>query len=240
MKDRRFQEVLAKYDGDIAKYEAAMDAEGKQVADGSFGGDEEAALENRVRARSDTIYWQDMVEALTILPDLETAAHQLIVDYLGYLPPERTRYEFEPFIRTLIHTQRQGQVSESEFDAQLRPRMTELRNADIHENGWIVEYRPRDFDRYETYLPQCKQAARERVVAFIGYEPELDRSVGAELWLRERMMRDDAHFADDRTQDDSRAITVVAYREAWITQGADAANASPLMGVKGMPDEQIC
>lgn len=235
MKDRRYREIIDKWDdGDEQRYLEKTNALHERVLLDSYGGDEKRSAAVDFYARFETVYWQDLVDAATILPEFEGAAQWLIIDYLGYLPFPRSSLEFEPFLRALIKRQRDGQLRYDEFVQQVEEQMRQLRYADMKEGRWLTACSGAHYDSewYESYLLFYKNAARERVIYFLGYEPEVIYSWKAELWLRELIASDKKYLATERTRMDAQLMTIIQCCETYHKQGRAAADALPLLGDK--------
>ena len=175
----------------------------------------------------EAVSWQDLNDSATILPDLETEGRHLILNYLGYLPAPHLTLPHEPFIRSIIQGVRQGTVSRDEA-FEVVEHIKQIRNSDMKHNP-IGDYEPSIYKTYQHYYTPYGQMARERLVKFLRYEPELIHSILAELWLREVMARDTLHLPGHMTEIDYRAITLVKYREVLLADGKEAADASPLI-----------
>lgn len=179
----------------------------------------EAVTEGNITA----IHWDDMLVDATTLPHLKDTGRQLIQINLGYLPPADVTLAFEPYLRALIHSYWQHNLIEDEFMDQLEDHIKLIRNADMKHNT-CLKYDEAIYQNYnETFVPYG-YAVRSRLSKFLGYEPLLEHSLIAEMWLRDIMADTTYHFPDYMTPEDIRAITLVKYREALLNDGKVAAD----------------
>ena len=100
--------------------------------------------------------------------------------------------------------------------------------------GWIAkrEYTAAQYRHYETEFLPYKNLVRERVVKFLGYEPDLVYSLEAELWLRWFIADDAAPLHEGLTEPDVKTLTIIKYRQVLLNHGQAAADAFPLLGVR--------
>lgn len=182
-----------------------------------FGGDIVEAESAWATGRRYTIHFDDIMAAANVLPELEQEGHLVIEQVLGYLPNPRVTVPFEPYLRGLIRSYRQGFLSENEYKEQLEDHIKLIRNADM------VDHRKPDYHHslYKQYHQQYYThgyIARHRLCWALGYEPQLVHSLVAELWLREVMALDKLPLPAYLTPIDYKAITIVRYREGLLSQ----------------------
>lgn len=171
--------------------------------------------------------WEDIASASTILPEHEAAAHLLIEKRLGYLPGGATRLRHEPFLRALLQQYVTDQIDYDSFSPQADETIKLIRNGDMAVHR-CASCRSGVYRNYQTYLPDYRSAAHERLSGFLGYAPQRQHALVAELWLRQLLAKDLIHLPEQETEVDRRAMTVVKFREALTERDLAAANASPL------------
>ncbi|WP_028524522.1 hypothetical protein [Runella limosa] len=198
-----------------------------------FGGDEkrfEQAYQEAVKeAISEAISWKDLALNATVLPDWESATKDLIERRLGYLPHPAVSLPFEPYLRALLQQYRQGILSSEAFTHEAEAHIQLIRNADMAHYAF-TEAAPHFVQSYQKMVEIFGLKAKERLTRFLGYEPRLEHSLMAELWLYDLMIRDTIRLPAHLTAVDFKALTIVRYREHLLTQGQAAAEASPLLG----------
>jgi hypothetical protein len=82
----------------------------------------------------------------------------------------------EPFIRTLIAMHKQNYIAQDELIAELDFHFKQIRNDDLKKHGFANKRQFDEQDRalYDSCLPQYKQAAKDRLAAFIDHERRLN------------------------------------------------------------------
>lgn len=200
------------YSGDVARFETEF---------------AEAVTEGNLH----TIQWNDLIVDATTLPHLKAIGQTLIEINLGYLPPADVMLPFEPYLRALIQSFWNGQILEEDFYDQVEEHVKLIRNADMKHNI-CLKYDEAIYRNYHATFAPYGYAVRERLSRFLGYEPELEYSLIAELWMRDIMADETYRMPDEMTPDDIRAMTLIKYREVLLQQGRKAANSSPLVPPK--------
>jgi hypothetical protein len=196
------------YDGDAASYQTAIEAGNRE-----------------------TISWESLQNAATILPHLETEAQNLIEQRLGYLPAQRIILPHEPFIRALINSHQKGQLSVDDFSEQIEEHIKLIRNEDM-EQHLCTDYDPAAYKNYTNTFTPYGQQAKNRITNFLGYEPKLEHSLAAEIWLGKMFAMDNFKLPDHITAIDFKVLTLIRYREILLQEGKKMADASPLLGIK--------
>lgn len=206
----------------------------QQKIDELFGGNvekfEEAYAFAVEEGRRYAIDWQDLAHAAVTLPEYTIKAQDLIERILGYLPHDSIILPYEPFLRALIQSHEQGNLSDEAFSKQAEEHVKLIRNADMKDN-LCLEYDARIYEQYETYLNHYKQAVKDRLIRFLGYEPEPKHSAVAEIWFRELLSRDTFQLSSWFTAADFKVVGLIKYREALLAYGKDIADASPPYGM---------
>lgn len=196
-----------------------------------FKGDTDCFEEALDVAGQETLYWRHVELTSTVLPKLEKAATSLIERRLGYLPIKSAYLPFETYLRTLIAQFHRNEISDERFNSKAEEAIKLIRNEDIKRGGWMkkIEFDDRDYASYENFMPAYKINARNRIEKLLGYEPELKYSLHAETFMR-KFLQYDTHWNESWYEFDFKCITLLKYREYYLTQGKEAADKSPLLG----------
>ncbi len=166
--------------------------------------------------RRNLIQWQDVAASATVvLPEWEAEGRRLIEQRLGYLPHECHYLPPEPFIRGLLHTHHQGLMTEDKFRQETDEQVKLIRNSDMQHNTCLT-YDEAIYRTYAKYVAAYGHAAKERLTRFLVYEPLLEHSLIAELWLQEILARDDCRLPPSITEVDVKAMTLIKYREVLL------------------------
>lgn len=230
------QELRVQYDdhhyGPLRKILYGSDWRHRRIAD-DYGGDAakfEADWQKSVEyGRRNAVHWDDLLPCAVVLPDLEDATHDLIERRLGYVPSQRVLLPYEPFLRGLLNSHNEGQISDALFTSQAEDHIKLIRNADMVIN-LCADYDLSIYRTYEFYCLDYKEAVKSRLTRFLGYEPALKHSLVGELWLREMMSKDAFHLGDEQTMLDLKVMTLIKYREDLLGHSQGWADKSPLLG----------
>ena len=191
----------------------------------------EATLKNDTEyVRRDAVYWEDLLNGATILSEYEEATDDLIERRLGYVPSKRVVLPFEPFLRALLKSHLEGQITDADFTAQAEEHIILIRNADMVIN-LCADYSPAIYRSYDTYCVGLKDVVKSRLTRFLRYEPALKHSLVGELWLREQMSKDAFHLGEEKTMLDIKVMTLIKYRQDLLGHSQAWADKSPLLGV---------
>lgn len=201
--------IEEKYDGDVVRFEADW---------------ADAVLEGRLH----TVSWADLIVDATVLADLKETGRDLIETYLGYLPGDSTILPYEPYLRALIQHYRQNQISGSDFTEQVEDHMKLIRSEDMKYNICLT-YDEAIYHNYQKTFVPYGHRVKARLIRFLGYEPTLEHSLIAEMWMRDVLANDSVTLPETITAIDRKAITLIKYREVLLEQGQAAADASPLL-----------
>ncbi len=178
-----------------------------------------------LKGRLETIGWDNITLSTTVFPELEQQAKDTIERCLGYLPSLHHTISFEPYIRSLIHQFRHGQITKTAFYQEIQELVKLVRNTEMESQSLV--YSDDLFERYNSTFEHFGLAARNRVIRFLGYEPELQYSLVAELCLRKVLATD--ILPDCITSMDYMIMTMIKYREILFSEGKIAADSSPLI-----------
>lgn len=202
--------------------------------DGHYTGDAERYRQYIDDTTRNTIEWNTLCQWEEYLPQYAEMAQNLIDKRLGYVPRQLTYKPHEPFIRELIHQSFSGQIIYYwEFCQRVDAHIRDIRNADMKDNPCMMKlpYDEEDYKRYETEFPEFKDEARNRIARLLGYLPDLEYSLDAEIYLRELFTKLDSKTRSIVTGCEFRAATFTSYRKAYLTSGIEAADESPLLGI---------
>lgn len=215
--DWRQKAIAEKYKGDIARFEA------------DYAEDVQAG-------RLYAVGWNDILVDATTLTHLKEEARDLIWQYLGYLPLDTTILPFEPYLRALIHSHRQNQLSQNDYLHQLEEHIKLIRNKDMEST--YNTYIPKDRLAYQNYKKTFMPfgpMVKNRLMTCLGYEPKLEHSAVAEMWMRHMISGNTIHLPDTITDLDQKTVAMTKYREVLLKIGRPAADASPLIRLMLIP-----
>ncbi|WP_138477129.1 hypothetical protein [Dyadobacter bucti] len=204
-REKRIQQV---YGGDEKRYEKAF-AVGVQ------------------EARMNAMNWEDLLLGVTAFPEVEVRCEDLIEARLGYVPSAAALAKYAPYLRAIIVSHDQGNISDYDFYQQADDQIKLIRNEDLEHNT-CLEYNEDIYQNYQETFAAYGQEAKERLTRFLGYEPKLEHSLVAQMWLRKVMADDTFQLPSYITACDYKAITLVKYREVLLAEGKDTADMSPL------------
>ena len=207
--DWRQKVIAERYNGNAARFEA------------DFADDVEVG-------RMHAVNWNDLLVDATALIHLKGDARGLIEHYLGYLPADSTILRFEPYLRALIQIHHQNLLTEQHYRHQLEEHIKLIRKADLRYNTCQTYAEAVFRDYHETFVPYG-QPVFNSLTKFLGYEPQLEHSLIAEIWLRDVIARDTIQLPDEITPIDWKVLTLIKYREVLLERGQAAADASPFL-----------
>lgn len=213
----------------------------QRFIDEYFDGDDEAYENNRKYGDQSTIDWSDIAVSAKCFPEREAYALAWIETALGYLPDPSVYMPYLGFMQTLIANSEGGIVSDEVFFNELLTQLQNIRNDDIKKGGWLEQrvYDEHLHEEYRTYLSIYKQPAQERLIRTLGYEPELEYSLTAELYLRQLFEFDDFYFDMPVCNMDIKAATITLYREAFLKEGEAYADELDLSGLNYKDVKQV-
>lgn len=203
----------------------------QKLIDEFYNGDAASFAEAVTESHREAFQWKSLENAASILPHLDAPAQNLIEQRLGYLPSQHVTLPHEPFIRALINSYQQGQLSPEDYSLQLEEHIKLIRNDDM-EHNLMNDYSPSDYKNYsDTFIPYG-QKAKDRITTFLGYEPKLKHSLAAEMWLRKMFAMDNFRLPEKITAIDYKVFTLIRYREILLEFGKEIADNSPLLGIE--------
>lgn len=179
----------------------------------------------RPEGTEEAVRWGDLEINAIVLPQWEHTALQFIEEGLGYLPHLSVRLPLEPYLRGLLNSYQLGLLTGDAFNQAVDDHLKLIRNADmvIYQAEPTAHFQTMYQDLFERFgLP-----ARQRLTHFLGYEPRLEHSLMAELWLWDIIARVDK-LPDSPTAVDYKALTIIRYREILLKEGKQAAEVSAL------------
>lgn len=191
-----------------------------------YGGDYQRFKRSIMSGRRNALRWDEIVLSETRNTDLRQHAYNLIWYILGYLPIEAIFLPYEPMLRALASEHRSGRLREGFFE-EVEFYAKHMRNADMRDYSQLP-YTANELRAYHDNWHPYGKMARDRLVGFLDYEPPVEHSLEAELYLRD-YLNDDTIVPTETIADyDLKAITMLLYREVLLTDGRDAADASPV------------
>ena len=193
--------------------------------------DEAVTYEAIVRGRMHCVRWDDLLVEATTLPTLKKTSRDFIKLHLGYLPADHVLMPYEPYIRALIESYRNNTLAVTDVLDQVEDHIKLIRNADMRYNT-CQSYDAAIYRSYNKTFVPYGYAVKNRLTGLLGYEPKLEHSVIAEMWLRDIMAHDEQHFPTEMTSYDWRALTLIKYREVLLEHGQLAADASSLVRIE--------
>lgn len=100
-------------------------------------------------------------------------------------------------------------------------------------------YTEHDHNIYNTKLIDVAKLARERMSNIVGFEPDIEHSLYAELILRKKLSSPNTRKDESLDMFDFNAATVVLYRQILLTLGEDEADNSSLFAQAFWEDRKI-
>lgn len=173
------------------------------------------------------IVWQDAIEYAQVTESTQKKTVATLLAQLGYVPAIWIRLPYELQIHRLWQLETSDKRSDGFID-NLIPIIKKIRNKDLKKDGrYTTEvYNEKDFEDYNTNLQPLANAARERVAKALGYYPDLQHSLWAEVLLRHYMVKDDFHPDKPMQPFDWQAAQLIRYREHLLNSGIEAADES--------------
>lgn len=205
------------YNGDAEAYDKMMHSD-----------DPEADARYLAYGIDPCTHWSDIELHTKCHPEYEELALAWVRYALGYLPQEQAYMPYLAVLQTLVENDRTGKLPEGQFVDELLFYVKRIRNNDMKKGGWVYHtVQPESvLKTYETHLSLYKQQARERLCKFLGYEPLLEYSCDAEVFLRQ-IFENDAFYSDMPWCDaDYKAGNIASYRQIFLKDGEAAADAS--------------
>ena len=183
------------------------------------------------KGRRFTVGWNNLLLSETYLAELEEVTLLTVDHLLGFRPAKAFTLPQEPFLRIIMNDYKLRKITHDDLLALSEPHVKLIRNAYIGEHADPV-YEDQHLWKYETYLLEYKNKARQRLSSFLGYEPELQHSMICEIHLRKLLASDEAYLPEDElTETDLRMITIIKYREVLLRDGKAAADNSALPAI---------
>ena len=171
--------------------------------------------------------WDNVVVNETVHIEHQKKIENMIVHNLGYLPGKDVSIKHLPFLRTYFHQYLHRQINAEEFFLESQFLIREIRNLDIASFAEPV-YPANLYQLYEERPGPQRQFVRDRLVTYLGYEPELRHSLMAELWMQEVVGKGIITFKERSNCIDHRAMTIIKYRETLLDESKEAAENSQL------------
>lgn len=163
-----------------------------------------------------------------VYPELERPTLQLIQKRLGYIPRPYLTFPAEPDLRYDYHRYICGKIDLDDLYFKTDELLKVTRNRDLHSDYQLLA-NPEAREYYQRhYLPYMPKAY-DRISLHLGYEPDHQSSLAAQIWLGQILSKDHIVLPDRITPYDYRALSSVRYQEIFITEGEEAANHSSLL-----------
>ncbi|WP_259015510.1 hypothetical protein [Emticicia fluvialis] len=179
----------------------------------------------------DSVSWDELVLKEKVYPELDGKIKELIEKRLGYLPRPAVTIAQEPDLRILYNQYRFGSLGQADFYEQADRLIKHIRNKDVSPEQRL-------FDAPEIYKLYCKNymtyvhRAHERINQFLGYEPPLEYSMAAVIWLTHQLSKENVNLSSKELLPiDYKVMTSIQYRELMLTYGEDMAIQAPLLAM---------
>ena len=192
-----------------------------------FDGDQARMDRDDEKTLHEVLYFDKIIEAVEILPELEFQGKQAIKAMLGFLPDDFITIPHEPYIRGIVNSFKMGMLTEQQFYDAVEDSVIPMRNKFVFDHNEVV-YPQSTYERYNNLLEHQKSAATNRITKLLGYEPNIGASISTIVSLANTMFQDAKMFPEHVTPADYQVIQIIKYREVLLGKGKDAANKSSL------------
>ncbi len=179
------------------------------------------------------IKWKDIELASRVAPEYYSKALRWIGIWVGYLPAEGVYRPYLAIVQSryadLIRTHK---IDEQNVDEDIII-AKQIRNDDMKKGGWLINKFSDEKNRraYDEILPMYKDRARKLLCTNMGYEPLIEHSFEAEIYLRHMFTMDDYHEGLKFSAMEIKAMTVAHYRSHYDLEGERSADESTLIGL---------
>lgn len=178
----------------------------------------------------DYFLWDDILLRESIHPELAQKTLSLIQKRLGYVPTQSIAIHYEPDLRLYYHSYLFGDIDRAGLYYRTDELLKLMRKWDLKPDNKLFDT-PEVFKQFsENYLPYLQQAYA-RISHHLGYEPNPQCSMAAEIWLGQIIAKDTIQLTDAITPYDYRCMTSIKYREILLAEGEKMANESPLLAM---------
>ncbi|RYU92682.1 hypothetical protein [Emticicia agri] len=182
---------------------------------------------------SDAVSWEDIVIREKVYPELEVQTLSLIEKRLGYIPRPSITILYEPDLRLYYHQYLFGKIDLQGLYYRTDELLKVMRKWDLKADKPLFD-EPDIYKRhYQQYMPYVQMAHR-RINHIMGYEPPLEYSLAAVIWLSQMIAKDNRPLGDETSAIDYRVMTSIRYREILIKEGEEAANNSSLLAMQSI------
>lgn len=182
-------------------------------------------------ACSDAVSWEDIVIREKVHPELEVKTLSLIEKRLGYIPRRSVTLLYEPDLRLYYHRYLFGNIDLDGLYYRTDELLKVMRKWDLKADNSLFDI-PEIYNQYyQKYLPYV-QMAHQRINQILGYEPPLEYSLAAVIWLSQMIAKGNNPSQDCASAVNYRVMTSIKYREILMTEGETAANNSPLLAMQ--------
>lgn len=182
---------------------------------------------------SELVKWKDIELAVKISPDQQQSALEWISFALGYLPPQTIYMPYLAIIQSrydiMMKTEK---VEDKHFEEDLII-LEQIRNDDMKKSGWLKNQFSEVIHQYayDEIMPMYKHRARELLCRNMGYEPLVEHSFEAEIYLRYLFTMEDYHSGIKFSRIEMKAMAIAQYRSEYYLDGEKAADKSDLIGL---------
>lgn len=164
----------------------------------------------------------------TLYPEYRSSTEIQIEHFLGYLPDPDIYTPFEAYLSELIDQKNSGMLTDQQFDQYAEEHIRLIRNEAFKDNT-MLDYGSDLYEKYQAEYQPYGALARDRICSILGYEPDLSRSLLAELGMREVMRINNAELPEELTPTDLMMMGLIRYREALLAHGKAAADNLPCL-----------
>lgn len=184
-------------------------------------------------AFSDAVSWEDIIIREKVHPELEVQTLSLIEKRLGYIPRQSITLLYEPDLRLYYHQYLFGKIDLDGLYYRTDELLKVMRKWDLKADTKLFDEPDIYKQYYQQYLPYV-QMAHQRINQILGYEPPMEYSLAAVIWLSQVIAKDNSPLPDCISGVDYRVMTSIRYREILMTEGETAANNSPLLAMQSI------
>lgn len=152
---------------------------------------------------------------------------------LGYIPRPSITILYEPDLRLYYHQYLFGKIDIDGLYYRTDELLKVMRKWDLKADKPLFDEPDIYKQYYRQYMPYV-QMAHQRINRILGYEPPLEYSLAAVIWLSQIIAKDNRPLGDETSAIDYRVMTSIRYREILMTEGEEAANKSSLLAMQAI------
>ncbi|WP_276366263.1 hypothetical protein [Chryseolinea sp. H1M3-3] len=209
---KKADHVLKYYDGDLKRYEKGAE-----------------------RFDRDALSWEIVQAYADYHPEHQRMVDHLLYRRLGFRPSENVAIPASIYLRKLIEDSRNRfGMTWSEFQKTVDVHIKHVRNEFMQVNGWLdhLDLTSDDREHYKNCESHLKSEAQQLIKEFLGYKPDLEHSLYAEITIRKVLAEGSwtGLQAETRSEIRCQIVTIVKYLEVLYKFGRATADQSPLHG----------